>query len=749
MMESEFSTQLQSQVFQILSSNDNDPMEVVFSHFFSPDQSQKSQALLFLECSKKFYPDLLFIKLCFLVRCGPNVDTRSNAIRILRFLRVCDLWPKLRETAKSTLKGHLLAYLNEENSMLVLRMFCAVVAETVCEIYNGGNQWPELLEFLLTSLGKTSNDRFQEIALLVLAKFPRDFRSVICDVLKDSVQVLHSSFLDGLASASPDVQVASFGAVVTLMPLFSEPSNPGLFHDLLRAMMVGIFTLLRSSQDSYAFMAFKELITLVSEGHQLLKPYISDMVLDMLQIAENSALNEEMHCYALRLVIILTERKDFKHIILSLPYQTMVRIFFVPMKMLLCIKEDMAGNELKGEEYGSTEKTNVYNFGLGCLYHLSVTLGENKVLPITSELLPLYLESPEWQKRHAGITFLALIAKAFSFETMEYMDDSLGIVLEKIMKLFQDSQFQVRLAAFNFMVIPTIFIQMLQLFYHSRLLPAFVTALDTEQNDTVKEHAASAMLYFLKNTLPDSFFWYPDSDTVIRKLLVLLQGDVTPKQKSILLSTVNIVAERCATMALEYYVNYLPILLEACSDENSEVKEEATRGIRILAESGSLQFKPFINGILSKLSILMQHPNQPLLENAKANDIAVSALGRICICHRDSIDASKLVPVWLSLLPLKNDLSEAKIMHEQLCLMVSRSDNDLFGPGNQNLVKIIAVFVEVIDKGNRLATPETVKKMSHLLREFGMAIPRSSWDLMLLSLNAQQQQLLLSMITIS
>ncbi|XP_054797006.1 uncharacterized protein LOC129302271 isoform X5 [Prosopis cineraria] len=712
MMESEFSTQLQSQVFQILSSNDNDPMEVVFSHFFSPDQSQKSQALLFLECSKKFYPDLLFIKLCFLVRCGPNVDTRSNSIRILRFLRVCDLWPKLRETAKSTLKGHLLAYLNEENSMLVLRMFCAVVAETVCEIYNGGNQWPELLEFLLTSLGKTSNDRFQEIALLVLANFPRDFRSVICDVLKDSVQVLHSSFLDGLASASPDVQVASFGAVVTLMPLFSEPSNPGLFHDLLRAMMVGIFTLLRSSQDSYAFMAFKELITLVSEGHQLLKPYISDMVLDMLQIAENSALNEEMHCYALRLVIILTERKDFKHIILSLPYQTMVRIFFVPMKMLLCVKEDMKGNELKGEEYGSTEKTNVYNFGLGCLYHLSVTLGENKVLSITSELLPLYLESPEWQKRHAGITFLALIAKAFSFETMEYMDDSLEIVLEKIMKLFQDSQFQVRLAAFNFMVIPTIFIQMLQLFYHSRLLPAFVTALDTEQNDTVK-------------------------------------GDVTPKQKSILLSTVNIVAERCATMALKYYVNYLPILLEACSDENSEVKEEATRGIRILAESGSLQFKPFINGILSKLSILMQHPNQPLLENAKANDIAVSALGRICICHRDSIDASKLVPVWLSLLPLKNDLSEAKIMHEQLCLMVSRSDNDLFGPGNQNLVKIIAVFVEVIDKGNRLATPETVKKMSHLLREFGMAIPRSSWDLMLLSLNAQQQQLLLSMITIS
>ncbi|XP_028791984.1 importin-5-like, partial [Neltuma alba] len=669
-MDSEFSSQLKSQVFQILSSNDNTPMEVVFSHYFSSDQSQKSQAVLFLECSKKSYPELLFIKLFFLVRCGANVDTRANAIRLLRFLRICDLWPKLRETAKSTLKGHFLAYINEENSMPVLRMFCYVVAETVCEIYTDGKHWPELLEFLLTSLGKTSDDKFREIALLVLAKFPRDCLSFICDVLKDSFQVLHSSFLDGLASASPDVQVASFGAAVKLMPLFSEPSNPGLFHELLRAMMVGVFTLLRSSRDSYAFTAFKELISLVSEGPQLLKPYIGDMVLDMLQIAENSALNEEIHCYALRLVITLTERKDFKPIFLSLPHQTMVRLFLVPMKMLLCIKEDITSNELKGKEDGSVGKTNVYNFGLGSLYQLSVTLGQN-IIPIASELLPLYLESPEWQKRHAGITLLAFVAKEFSFETLEFMDDSLGIVFAKIMKLFQDPQFQVRSAAFTFMAMPTIFVQMLQLFYHSRLLPALVMALDTEQNDTVKEQAASAMLYFLKNSLPDSCFLCKDLDTVISQVLISLQGDVTPKHKSILLSTFNIVAERCAAVALKYHVNYLPILLEACNDKNSEVKEEATRGIRICAESGSLQFKPFIKGILSRLNILMQHASQPLLENAKANDIAVSALGRICICHGDCVDASKLVPTWLSLLPLKDDLNEAKIMHEQLCIMVS------------------------------------------------------------------------------
>ncbi|KAK4278059.1 hypothetical protein QN277_015958 [Acacia crassicarpa] len=288
------------------------------------------------------------------------------------------------------------------------------------------------------------------------------------------------------------------------------------------------------------------------------------------------------------------------------------------------------------------------------------------------------------------------------------------------------------------MATPTIFVQLFQLYYHSRLLPAFATALGTEKNDKVKEQVASAILFFLKNTLPDSFSFRAGRDELIMKLLVSVQGDVTPKHKSILLSAFNIVAEKCATVALEFQSSYLPILLEACNDENYEVKEEAARGIRICAESESQEVKRLMKEILSKLYFLLKHPNQPLrsLENAKARDIAVSALGRICKCHRDCIDASNLVPIWLSFLPLKEELNEAKIMHEQLCLMVYGSDMDLLGPENQNLAKIIVVFVEVIEKGKTLATPETVKTMTHLLG-----------DLMLLSMNSQQQQLLSSLVS--
>lgn len=41
---------------------------------------------------------------------------------------------------------------------------------------------------------------------------------------------------------------------------------------------------------------------------------------------------------------------------------------------------------------------------------------------------------------------------------------------------------------------------------------------------------------------------------------------------------------------------------------------------------------------------MIQHPNAVQPENLMAYDNAVSALGKICQFHRDSIDASQVLP---------------------------------------------------------------------------------------------------------
>lgn len=41
-----------------------------------------------------------------------------------------------------------------------------------------------------------------------------------------------------------------------------------------------------------------------------------------------------------------------------------------------------------------------------------------------------------------------------------------------------------------------------------------------------------------------------------------------------------------------------------------------------------------------ELGIIMKDPNRSVSRNEKAYDIAISAIGRICEFHRDSIDGS-------------------------------------------------------------------------------------------------------------
>ncbi|KAF6155190.1 hypothetical protein GIB67_019716 [Kingdonia uniflora] len=223
--------------------------------------------------------------------------------------------------------------------------------------------------------------------------------------------------------------------------------------------------------------------------------------------------------------------------------------------------------------------------------------------------------------------------------------------------------------------------------------------------------------------------------------------DKTAEERRIAICIFDDVAEQCREAALKYYDTYLPFLLEACNDENADVRQAAVYGIGVCAEYGGPVFKPLVGEALSRLNVVIGHPNALHADNVMAYDNAVSALGKICQFHRDSIDAVQVVPAWLGCLPLKGDLIEAKVVHEQLCTMVERSDRDLLGPNNQYLPKIIAVFAEVLCAGKDLATEHTASQMINLLKQLQQTLPpttlASTWS----SLQPQQQIALQSILS--
>jgi hypothetical protein len=57
------------------------------------------------------------------------------------------------------------------------------------------------------------------------------------------------------------------------------------------------------------------------------------------------------------------------------------------------------------------------------------------------------------------------------------------------------------------------------------------------------------------------------------------------------------------------------------------------------------------------------------------------------------------------------------------------------------------IFFQVIEKGDKLATTQTINQINNLLRKFGQNIPPSVFETILLSLNPQQWELLLPFVS--
>ncbi|XP_065879258.1 uncharacterized protein [Euphorbia lathyris] len=266
---------------------------------------------------------------------------------------------------------------------------------------------------------------------------------------------------------------------------------------------------------------------------------------------------------------------------------------------------------------------------------------------------------------------------------------------------------------------------------------------ENEQEEEVFDQVGEILGTLIK-TFKASFL--PFFDELSTYLTPMWGKDKTAEERRIAICIFDDVAEQCRETALKYYDTFLPFLLEACNDENPDVRQAAVYGLGVCAEFGGPVFKPLVGEALSRLNVVIGHPNSKQPENIMAYDNAVSALGKICQYHRENIDSSQVVPAWLNCLPITGDLIEAKVVHEQLCVMVERSDSELLGPNNQHLPKIVCVFAEVLC-GKDLATDQTASRMVSLLRHLQQTLPpatlATTWSL----LHPQQQVALQSILS--
>ncbi|XP_070018683.1 uncharacterized protein [Nicotiana sylvestris] len=203
----------------------------------------------------------------------------------------------------------------------------------------------------------------------------------------------------------------------------------------------------------------------------------------------------------------------------------------------------------------------------------------------------------------------------------------------------------------------------------------------------------------------------------------------------------------CPEAALKYCDIFLPLFLDASNDENPRVRQNALYGLGLYAEYGSSVFKPVVKEVISRINVVIMHLCAREPENECAYDNAVSALGKICQFHRESINSAQIIPVWLNCLPIKGDLAEAKYVHGELCSMVERSDIELIGPSYQYIPKIISVFAEVLCSEKDLATEETKNRIINILRQLQQTLPSATLESALTYLVPRQEMELKSILS--
>ncbi|KAI3865039.1 hypothetical protein MKX03_012193 [Papaver bracteatum] len=1116
-MDSDNSLIHQQQIAAILGP-DSTHFETLVSHLMAAGNEQRSQAETLFNLCKQNHPDAFSLKLAHVLQNSSHVEIRGMSAILLRKQLTRDdsyLWPRLSQSTQSAIKSQLLICVQMEEAKQISKKLCDTVSELAAGILPE-NKWPELLPFMFQCV--TSNTpRLQESSLLMFAQLSQ----YIGETLIPHIDTLHSVFLQCLASSSnPDVRIAALGASINFVQCLTSLADRDKFQDLLPVMMKTLTEALNSGQEATAQEALELLIELAETEPKFLRRQLVDVVGSMLQIAEAESLEEGTRHLAIEFVVTLAEARERAPGMMRKLPQFISRLFAILMKLLLDIEDDPLWYNADNEDDEDAGETSNFGVAQECLDRLSMALGGNTIVPVASELLPVFLAAPEWQKHHAALIALAQIAEGCS----KVMIRTLEQVVNMILNSFQDPHPRVRWAAINAIgQLSTDLGPDLQVQYHQRVLPALASAMDDFQSPRVQAHAASAVLNFSENCTSEILTPYLDG--IVSKLLVLLQGgkqivqegaltalasvadssqehfqkyydvvmpylkaillnatdksnrmlraksmecislvgmavgkekfrddakqvmevlmtlqgsqldtddpttsymlqawarlckclgqdflpymsvvmppllqsaqlkpdltitsadsdddidqsdddsietitlgdkrigiktsvleekatacnmlccyvdelkegfypwidqvapilvpllkfyfheevrraavsampellrsaksavekgqaqgrnetyvkqlcdyivpalvealhkepetdicacmldalsecvqisgplldqsqvrtvvdvtkevitasstrkrdlaerskaedfdaeegellkeeneqeeevfdqvgnllgaliktfkasfvpffdelssyvtamlgkDKTPDERRIAICIFDDVAEQCREAALKYYDTYLPFLLEACNDEDSDVRQAAVYGVGVCAEFGGSWFKPLVGAALSRLNVVIRHPNALSSENVMAYDNAVSALGKICRYHRDSIDAAQVIPAWLSCLPIKGDLIEAKLVHDQLCLMIEGSDGELLGQNNQYLPKIVTVFAEVLCAGKDLATDQTSSRMINLLRQLQETLPPALLAQTWSSLQPQQQLALQSIMS--
>ncbi|KAJ8526273.1 hypothetical protein K7X08_028750 [Anisodus acutangulus] len=250
---------------------------------------------------------------------------------------------------------------------------------------------------------------------------------------------------------------------------------------------------------------------------------------------------------------------------------------------------------------------------------------------------------------------------------------------------------------------------------HNNLREQELLKEEAEQHLTICRNIGICLGTLVKK-LKASFL--PHFDKFLPYVSLMWSNDRTAEERRIVVHLFRDIAEQCREDAFRYYEEWIPLLPRVYYHKNPDVPQIVATAIGICAEFGRDFLKPHIIVIFDHLKTVMEHPNAKSPNNIMAYEAAVSTCGKLNQFVSEGIYTYEFILLWLSHLPIRCNLDEAKISHDLLCSMMETSEPKVIGPDGSYIPNIITIFAEVLWAGNNLATEETTRRIISLLKKF-------------------------------
>lgn len=170
--------------------------------------------------------------------------------------------------------------------------------------------------------------------------------------------------------------------------------------------------------------------------------------------------------------------------------------------------------------------------------------------------------------------------------------------------------------------------------------------------------------------------------------------------------------------AHKYCNQMMPIFLHNIESTNNVLRQCSTYGI-----AQSLRFAPnmclqHVKSTVAALIDLVNQPDSRSEENEGATENAIYALGMIYhiklyrTVSWGPIEPYQLASLWLQSLPLRADVQEAKVAHNQLCDALESGDAIVYGENYTNISQIFRIIADIFLDTINSSTKQSIEDVS-------------------------------------